>query len=396
MLIKSFKEEFISFVINKMNLVILFVLPILCVILLGVELSKGVITNIPIAVINYDDSNFSRQLVEVFDQNETFSVTYYPENEQELENLMKNSKVRAGLIIPKNFYNDISMLKSPTVLMIYDGSHMSITSTAKAKATEILLTYKAGATIQQLTARLGMSYIEAYNITQAFQFNNRVMYNPSKSFEDFLSTVLLTGYIQAALVLIVGVCINQDIFKESNRKRLGYASGKVLFYTLAGSLSYIICIILQVKLFKVPFEGSLLNALVLSAALCFSVSSFAVMTSVLIKNKIIALSGCAVLFIPNSAMAGTTWPLISMPSGYQSFAKYMPFAHYADNIRAIYLKGLSMQQIISDVVYLLAFGIIVLTLTEIVMVIIEKNIDEKELVEDDIHEDIQTGIPLDI
>jgi len=47
-----------------MNLLVLFVLPFLVVILLGVQLSKGVITNIPIAVINYDDSTFSRQLVE--------------------------------------------------------------------------------------------------------------------------------------------------------------------------------------------------------------------------------------------------------------------------------------------------------------------------------------------
>lgn len=396
MFIKSFKEECMSFLTNKMNLFLLFVLPILCVILLGVELSLGTINNIPIAVINYDDSTFSRQLVATFDQNETFNVISYPENEQEMEQLMKNSKVRAGLIIPKNFYNDIATLKSPTVLMIYDGSHMSITSTAKAKATEILLTYKAGATIQQLTARLGISYREAYNITQAFQFNNRVMYNPTKNFKDFLSPVLLAGYIQAALALVVSVCVNQDILKETKIKRLGYASGKVLFYTLSGSLSYILCIILQVGLFHVTFKGSLINALILSVGLCFSVSAFCVLMSTVIENKIISLSGGAVIFIPNSIIAGTTWPLISMPSGYQSFAKYMPFARYANNIRDIYLKGISIQQITNDIIYLFTFGIIFLILTELVMIIAEEDIDDKELMDNDLHRDLQKRIPLDI
>lgn len=396
MFIKSFKEECIVFLTNKMNLFILFVLPILCVILLGVELSKGVISDIPIAVINYDDSNFSRQLVDTFDKNETFNVTCYPDNEDELENLIKNSKARVGLVIPKNFYNDIAALKSPTVLMIYDGSHMSITSTAKAKAAEILLTYKAGATIQQLTGRLGISYKEANNITQAFQFNNRMLYNPSKSFKDFLAPILLAGYIQAALALVATVSINQNIFKVTAMKRLGYATGKVLFYTLSGSLSYIICIILQVSLFHIPFKGSLLSVLILSVGLCFAVSAFCILISTLFKNRIIALTAGAVLFIPNSITAGTTWPLISMPSGYQSFARYIPFTHYADNIRDIYLKGISILQIMNDVIYLFVFGIIVVILIELVMIIAEKEIDDKELTDNDLPRDFQKGIPLDI
>lgn len=391
MLIKSFKEEFKSLVTNKMNLLVLFVLPFLVVILLGVQLSKGVITNISIAVINYDDSTFSRQLVEKFNQNEAFNVAYYPDSEKELEELMKNSKVKAGLIIPKNFYNDVATLKSPTVLMIYDGSNMSITSTAKAKATEILLTYKAGATIQQLTTRLNMSYKEAYNIAQAFQFNNRMMYNPSKSFENFLSPVLLIGYIQAAIALVATVSVNQNIFYEERMKRLGYSSGKVLFYTLCGSLSFMICIMMQIALFHVPFKGSLISVLILSIGLCFSVASFCVLISSLIKNKMVCLVGGAVIFIPNSVMAGTTWPLISMPVGYQSFARYMPFAHYANNIRDIYLKGLSLGQVMNDFIYLLVFGTIVLIFNELVMIIAEC-IDSEGVADDDLPRSIQKGI----
>ena len=391
MLIKSFKEELKSLVTNKINLLVLFVLPFLVVILLGVQLSKGVMNNIPIAVINCDDSTFSRQLVEKFNQNEAFNVAYYPDSEQELEELMKNSKVRAGVIIPKNFYNEVATLKSPTVLMIYDGSNMSITSTAKAKATEILLTYKAGATIQQLTTRLNMSYKEAYNIAQAFQFNNRMMYNPSKSFKDFLSPVLLIGYIQAAIALLATVSVNQNIFYETRMKRLGYASGKVLFYTLCGSLSFMFCIIMQIALFHVPFKGSLISVLILSIGLCFSVASFCVLISSLIKNKMVCLVGGAVIFIPNSVMAGTTWPLISMPAGYQSFARYMPFAHYANNIRDIYLKGLSLGQVMNDLIYLFVFGTIVLIFTELVMIIAE-SIDSEGVTEDDLPRSIQKGI----
>ncbi|MFA9422651.1 MAG: ABC transporter permease [Sedimentibacter sp.] len=396
MLIKSFKEECVNLFKNKINLVVLFVIPILTVILIGAELSGEVINNIPIAVINYDGSAFSRQLVDKFDQDETFNVTYYPETEQELEELMKNSKVRAGLIIPKDFYNDITLLKSPTVLMIYDGSHMSITSAAKAKATEILLTYKAGATIQQLTGRLNMSYEEAFNITQAFQFNNRVLYNPKKSFNDFLAPILMAGCVQAALALTATVSVNHNIYYETRKKRLGYASGKVLFYSLIGSLSFMMCIVIQILFFGVTFIGSIFDAFILSLALSFADSAFCVLVSAVIKNRMVALVGGAVLFIPNSAMAGTTWPLISMPVGYRGFAIYMPFAHYVNNIRNIYLKGTSLQQLMNDVTYLLAFGTIFLIITEIVMIIAAQDNDHEELTNNDLPRSLQEGISIDI
>jgi len=99
--------------------------------------------------------------------------------------------------------------------------------------------------------------------------------------------------------------------------------------------------------------------------------------STVIKNRMVALIGGGVLFIPNSIMAGTTWPLISMPVGYQSFAKYMPFAHYVSNIRNIYLKGVLIEQIMNDIIYLVVFGTIVLILTELVMIIAEKENNDK-------------------
>lgn len=396
MVVKSFKEEYKNLYINKTNLVVLFIIPILTILLIGVELSKEVIKNIPIAIIDYDNSTFSRQLIDAFNQNETFIVKYYPVNHEHLENLLKNSHARMGMIIPKNFYNDIMLLKSPTILMIYDGSHMSITSSAKARATEILLTYKAGATINQLNSRLNLSYEQAFNIAQAFQFSNRMLYNPNKSFKDFLAPILLPGSIQAALALTATLSINHNIFLKTQKKRMGYSFGKTLFYSICGTLSFMICIILQVFILDITFRGSLLSALVLSLGLSFAVSAFCVLISVLFKKRIIALITGAVLFIPNSVMAGSTWPLISMPIGYQGFAKIMPFAHYANNIRNIYLKGSSISAMVKDIIYLFAFGIVVTLLTELVVLFLEKDINEKESIQDGLSRDDQEGIPLNI
>jgi len=396
MLINSLKEEYRNALANKITLIVLILIPVLTTLIIGVELSEEVITNIPIGVIDYDGSTFSRQLIDSFDQNETFKVSYYIESEQELETLLENSQIRVGIIIPKNFYNDIMLLKSPTILMIYDGSHMSITSAAKARATEILLTYKAGATIKQLGPRLNLSYEEAFNITQAFQFSNRMLYNPTKSFKDFLAPIFLPGSIQAALALTATVSVNHDVFLEERKKRLGYAFGKILFYTICGTISFILCIILQITLLGITFRGNLIDAFILSMGLSFSVSAFSVLLSGLLKKRIIALIAGAVIFIPNSIMAGTTWPLISMPVGYQAFAKYIPFVHYANNLRNIYLKGITMRVMYKDVIYLFAFGTIVTLLTELAFLFFEGTFKEEESKQHGLPKDYKEGISFDI
>lgn len=396
MWIKSFVEEFKSLNTDKMQWIVLFILPILTVILIGVEFSPEVITDIPMAVIDYDGSAFSRQLVQSFDSNETFSVTDYPQTEAAMEKMLQDSDVRVGMIIPKGFYNDVSTLKSPTVMMLYDGSHMSITSVSKSKAMEILLTYKAGATIKQLSARLNMSYDEAYNVTQAFQFTNRMLYNPSKSFADFLAPILMAGVIQSAIVLTATISINHELYQRARKERIGYAVGKTLYYTLMGSLSLMLCILTQITLFGMTFRGSLLDTLILSVAFCFSVASFCVLISAVLRNRMIALIGGGVVFIPNSIMAGTTWPLRSMPAGYQGFAEYMPFARFVVNLREVYQKGTSLLNFGNDVAYLIIFGAVVTMITEIVLVVAhqEEGSETREEVEVDevVSRDIQKRV----
>lgn len=398
MVLKSFLEELNRFEKGKMLLIVLFIIPIVNTFVLGIAFSSEVIDHIPMAIVDYDHTDFSHKLIDAFSSNDTFDVIYYPENDRELEALLKDSKVRIAMVIPRNFYNDVQQLKSPTVLMAYDGSHMSITSVSKSKAMEILLTYKAGATISQLQSRLNLSYNEAYNVTQAFHFSNRMLYNPSKSFEDFLTPPLMAGVVQAAIVLTATVSIDHKIYQKNRRQRRGYALGKILFYALAGALSMILCIIIQINILGVPFLGRLIDAVVLTAVYSLAVSSFCVFISAVIHNRMVALIGGGIIFIPNSIMAGTTWPLYAMPIGYQCFAKYVPFMHYIINLRDIYLKGLALPNLKSDIIYLLAFSCVMIIITESVLLIAEVAIDKDQVKEsnDGIYPELQSRISVHI
>jgi ABC-2 type transport system permease protein len=393
-MIKSFKEELKILVEGKTNIVVLFILPLIVVLILGVELSGEVLTEIPIVVVDHDGSSFSMDLALQFDSNETFDVKYRVDSNEELEKLIRNSKARAGIIIPEGFYDDIMGLESPSIAMIYDGSNMSVTSAAKAKATEILLTYKAGITSKQLMARLGMSYEDSLETAQGFIFRSKTLYNPSKSFQDFLTPMLVAGIIQIAIALCAATSIKHEMLNMDKKKRLGYAAGKVIFFTFIGTSMYIICTSILAKVIGIPFRGSMRDVILMSFGLCFAVASFTVLISAVIRKKMVAIVGAGLFIIPNSMMAGTTWPLISMLSGYHAFANYIPFIHFVDNYRNIFLKGSMIGEMTDDLVYMLCFGAVFLVLAEIVVIFMETGKEDSD--NEDISENIQKRVSVDI
>ena len=371
-MIRSFKEEIKALVEGKSNFIVLFILPLVLVLILGVEMSGEVLTEIPIVVVDHDRSPFSMDLIQQFDSDETFKVEYKTARDEELEKLIRNSKARAGIIIPEGFYDDIQGLQSPSILMIYDGSNMSVTSAVKSKATEILLTYKAGITSKQLMGRLGMTYEDSIKTTQGFIFRSKALYNPVKSFQDFLTPMLVAGIIQISVALCAATSVRNEILDKYKKKRLGYVSGKVLFYTICGTFMYILCTALLANVLGIPFKGNMTDVILMSLGLSFAVSSFCVLISSVIRNKMVALVGAGLMIIPNSIMAGTTWPLMSMPTGYQAFASYIPFIHFVDNYRNIFLKGAVLDNMTSDLAYMFGFGAVTIIIAEFVVITIEK------------------------
>lgn len=360
-MLESINEELHKLKTDKLMLIVCLIIPICVNLIIGWELTKGVIDHVPMAIVDYDDSQLSRQIIRYFKENEAFDVTYQIQNEAELKKLLDESKVRVGMVIPKNFSADVTSLKSPTVLMMYDGSHMSMVSVAKAKASEILISVRVGASVQQIQNRLNKSYDEAFTMAMPISFETRMLYNPAKSFNYFMTPGYGTIICQLgiAFMAVVSVTVNWD--KEKKRNDPGYIVGKVFFYGVLGSLATIINLLIQIYLFNIPYRGSFMAGIAMSILFIFAVAGLAVAVSAWFNNRVLAMTLLGLLLIPNSIMAGYTWPVISMIPSYKWMSKFIPFTHYGDNIRDLFLKG-KMIGGISDARFLMLYLVVMILL----------------------------------
>ncbi|MCR4436940.1 MAG: ABC transporter permease [Clostridiales bacterium] len=357
-MISSFLKKCRAAGVNRMALIVILLLPAAVNILLGLEFLNGQIRSIPMAVVDQDNSSLSRMIVRQFEENETFDVKYYLKSGDEVKALLDRGDVKVGMVIPRDFSKDVAGFRSPGILMLYDGSHMSVASTAKTRATEILMSLKTGTAMKMMSGKLNMPGTVAEKTAQTIEFSNRVLYNPTKSFMYFLNPGLGVAVVQTGIVLMGVVSVGRESLTGNLAASLRYVSRKILSYGLLGTLSLMSSVFIQNKLFGIPFRGNYGSAWLLSLCLAFSVSVFSVMLSVWIPDSMIASTVGAVLFIPDAVLVGYTWPVLSMPAAYRFAASLIPFGHYADNLRDLYLKGVPLPALFNDIRWFCLFALV--------------------------------------
>lgn len=354
----SIRDEWLKAVREKMIFIILFIIPILVSVMLGVELSQNQIKNIPMAVYDMDNSSLSRMIVEQFAQNETFNVKYYLEDSSSMEDLFNMNKIRVGMIIPKGFSKDVTALRSPSVLMLYDGSSMTMASAAKTRASEILLTLKTGILLKQIQARLDLPEDVAQKIALSINFSNRTLYNPARGYKNFLNLGLVAALIQSGIGILAATSLRRSEMPQPIILRVGHILGKIVFYGALGSASLVLSLVIQNRYFDIPFRGRMQDALFLCTAFSVTVASLGVMLSCWIKNELLSTLVAAVIFVPDTILAGYTWPVMAMPEIYQRLAYYLPFYHFADNQRDLMLKGVSRAYMYNDFQWFADFSVV--------------------------------------
>lgn len=375
-MLQSFYEELSKLMRDKLMWVVCIIIPICINLLVGWEFSSGVIDHVPIAIVDQDQSQLSREIIRYFRENEAFHVTDEVATEEALESLLDTSKVRVGMVIPKHFSEDVVALKSPSILMMYDGSHMSMVSVAKAKASEILLTARVGASVQQLAARYGKSAEEAMTGAMPISFVSRMLYNPTRSFNAFMTPGYGTIVCQLGIAFTAVLSVMFPREEKRLRKTVPYLLGKILFYGGVGSFTITTNILVQVYLFKIPCKGYLPAGIGLGILFMFAVASLCVAISAWSRNRVLAQAIAGLMLIPNSIFAGYTWPVLSMTPFYKGMSRLFPFTYFGDNLRDLYLRG-TMQHAASDVRFYIFF-ILITFCGGIAGIYVNKLLKEKE------------------
>ncbi len=329
----------------------LFVLgiPIICSFILGYQMEGHQVQHIPTIIVDHDNSQFSKMLINEIKTNEIFNVTNYSDRDEDVKDLIGQEKVRVGVIIPKDFSKDLTSGNGPKVLICYDGTQMSVTSAAKARMSEILLTIKTGYLKKVVEGKLGVMPEVSQNYVLPMYFNYRLLNNPTRNYINFFIPGMIISIIQVSLVML-GV----DIVRK-DEKKYSWLWIKGVLGGLLGVISIGISLGIQFKYFSVPFRGTVNGAIILTLLFCIGMVNYGVLIRLILPEKILALQVASIPVLFTTILAGFTFPLFAMPSYFQEIAKFLPFFYYGEAIRDLCLKNIGIEYILPQINWLFKF-----------------------------------------
>ena len=316
------------------------ILPPICSWVLGYEWSGQQVNHVPTAIVDHDNSSVSRQLVGYIKNNQAFDVQLYSDNDEDIKKSMDESKIAAGIIIPKNFMADIMNGKESKLMVIYDGAQMGMVGAVKTRISEIMGTIRTGYLMRIMEGKLGMTPVEAETYLQPVAYATRMLGNPAKSSANFTLQGLILNICQVS-VYCLGVEVG-DAVRKGRNKFSDYILGAVTC-GLIGTITAFNGIIIQVGVFKSPFNGSIWPALILTVLNMILVAGLGILMVTMTKKKIGALSASTVI-LATVLLSGYSYPVVAMPAVFQTLSQFIHYSHYAIPLRDITLMGVGFEQ----------------------------------------------------
>jgi ABC-2 type transport system permease protein len=135
--------------------------------------------------------------------------------------------------------------------------------------------------------------------------------------------------------------------------------GKLAPYFAIGMFDVIVCALIAIFWFRVPFRGSFPALLFTSAMFLVVVLSLGFFISVIAKSQLAASQmALIVTFLPAFLLSGFLFPIEQMPTVLQWITRVVPARYYVSILKKIFLKGTSTALLYTDLVPLAIFALV--------------------------------------
>jgi ABC-2 type transport system permease protein len=353
------KKEFRQIRRDSRSLLFLIFLPAFMLLMFGYALNFDV-QHIPLAVVDEDGSRASRDLVDRFRTTEYFDLKAVLSKTAAIDPIMAREDIRAALVIPARFGDDLKAGRSPSVQIIVDGSNAMSGTTAAGYVGAILQSYSQRITLEAL-ARRGLT-----GVTYPLASEIRVWYNPELRSANFL----IPGLMAFILMVIVTVSTAFSIVREKERgtmdqikvssiRPLELILGKIVPYVAITLGSAHLVLLLGQVLFGIGIRGS--YPLLLLAMLLFVLGALGqgiLISSITRTQQVAFLLAVLTTMLPTFILSGFVFPIRNMPPVVQAVTYLVPGRYFLAALRAIILKGAGLAAIWDQFLYLTAFSLL--------------------------------------
>jgi len=353
------RKEFIQILRDARSLFIVVIMPVTLMLLFGYGVSLD-LKGLPIYVYDRDASQQSQDLLKHFQASEYFNVVRVVNNYPALTRALDDGSARMGIVVPWDFSQRLHDGRPAQVQALVDATDDNTANVLFGYAQGVVQGYSSDIQLEWLRNRGQLAQAAPVRV------ETRTWYN-----EDLESSAFIVPGVLALVMSVIGAFLTSlTIAREWERGTMEQLIstpvtlaeimlGKLLPYFAIGMFDVILCALIAIHWFHVPFRGSFVTLLVSSAMFMVVVLSLGFFISVIAKSQF-AASQIALLitFLPAFLLSGFLFAIEQMPVVLQWITRILPARYYVSVLKKIFLKGTPTAMLYADLVPLAVFTII--------------------------------------
>ena len=294
----------------------------------------GLPHDLPIAVVDEDNSSMSRSFSQQLDATQLGRVIKYSNFEEAREDMMRG-KVTAVCLIPEGMFADVNASRRPTFTFYYNAMYF-IGGNLTYQNILTMVNLVNGAVQRQVLRSKGMNEEEISGHIRPIQIDTHKIGNVYANYAYCLSNIMLPGFLELIVIIILIYSLGTELkygtskhlMEESGGSIVIALHGKLVIYTALFTTLGFLLIVLLYHWMHFPIAGSIWNMLLGIFLLVLSAEGAAIFILGCLPIPRLALSIGALYSVLAFSLTGFSLTLEALPPYIQGLSVAFPLRHY--------------------------------------------------------------------
>ena len=360
------KKEFRQLKRDTRMLFIVFFFPVVLLAIFGYAINFDV-KHIKVAVYDQDKSDYTREYLNGLVSSEYFDIVTHIDSDDEIKRLLDEKIVQAVIVFPNDLSRRLNNNEEVKVQYLVDG--------VDGNTANVIVNYVNAATYSY-SLKLTKEYlaVKGKEIYVPINLEPRFWFNPELESTKFL----IPGLMGMILIITAVISVSLSIVREKERgtieqinvsplSSLELIIGKTAPYIIISLINAAIVLFAGYLLFGIVIKGDIFLLLFSTLIFLFAALGLGIFISSIADSQQVAFQAANVTsLLPSLILSGFIFPIESMPAVIQWVTNITPAKFYIVSLRAILLRGVGISAFWEQLIYLMIFGVIFISLAALV------------------------------
>ena len=351
------RKEFLHIVRDVRSLILALAEPILMLLLFGYALTLDV-DRIPTYVYDQDKTPQSRELIDQFRGSRYFHIVEAGSSYRSLERSIDKSTILLGVVVPRDYARNLLEGRQADVQLLMDGSDSNTASITLGYAQVVIQNYAVQLRSEAQIRKGGQP------LRVPVEPRIRVWYNSDLKSKNYIVPGLIAVTMMIIASLLSSLCIAREWENGTMEQLLStpvrpseLVLGKLIAYFALGIVDMLICLIVGVFIFQVPFRGNPILLFSTSCLFLFGSVSWGIFLSATTRTQLLAYQlGTLSSFLPAFLLSGFIYSIQNMPKVIQAITLIVPARYFIKILNGIFLKGVGIRFLWLEIAMLVAYA----------------------------------------